>query len=70
VAQIHWFVALVSWLVIVYAVPVALVARREGKPGFRQGIQGNWLLWSVGTASVSSSARGSRPPSGPPLVRS
>jgi tellurite resistance protein TehA-like permease len=52
-AQLLWFVALVSWLVIVYTVPVVLVARREGKPPLERAIQGNWLLWSVGTASVS-----------------
>ena len=52
-ATVLWFVALGSWSVIVYAVPVALVAQREGKPRPRRGIQGNWLLWSVGTASVS-----------------
>jgi tellurite resistance protein TehA-like permease len=52
-ATVLWFVALASWFVIVYAVPVALVALREGKPRLQRGIQGNWLLWSVGTASVS-----------------
>jgi tellurite resistance protein TehA-like permease len=52
-AQFLWFVALISWSVIVYAVPVALVAQREGKPQLQRGIQGNWLLWTVGTASVS-----------------
>jgi tellurite resistance protein TehA-like permease len=52
-AQVLWFVALVSWFVIVYAVPIALVARREGKPQLQRGIQGNWLLWTVGTESVS-----------------
>jgi tellurite resistance protein TehA-like permease len=26
---------------------------REGKPQLQRGIQGNWLLWTVGTASVS-----------------
>ena len=52
-ATVLWFVALVSWFVIVYAVPVALVAQREGKPRLQNGIQGNWLLWAVGTTSVS-----------------
>jgi tellurite resistance protein TehA-like permease len=52
-ATVLWFVALGSWSVIVYAVPVALVAQRERKPRLQRGIQGNWLLWSVGTASVS-----------------
>jgi tellurite resistance protein TehA-like permease len=52
-ATVLWFVALGSWSAIVYAVPVALVAGREGKPCLQGGIQGNWLLWSVGTASVS-----------------
>ena len=52
-AQFLWFVALISWVVIVYAVPVGLIAQRAGKPQFSQGIQGNWLLWTVGTASVS-----------------
>jgi tellurite resistance protein TehA-like permease len=52
-ATVLWFVALGSWSVIVYAVPVALIARRERKPRLQRGIQGNWLLWSVGTASVS-----------------
>jgi tellurite resistance protein TehA-like permease len=37
----------------VYAVPISLIAQSEGKPQFEQGIQGNWLLWTVGTASVS-----------------
>jgi tellurite resistance protein TehA-like permease len=27
--------------------------QREGKPQFQWGIQGTWLLWSVGTVSVS-----------------
>ena len=52
-AQFLWFVTLISWTVIVYAVPVSLIAQSEGKPQFQQGIQGNWLLWTVGTASVS-----------------
>ena len=52
-ATVLWFVALASWAVIVYTVPIALVAQREGKPRLWRGIQGNWLLWSVGTASVS-----------------
>lgn len=52
-AQFLWFVTLISWVVLVYAVPVGLIAQREGKPRFQQGIQGNWLLWTVGTASVS-----------------
>ena len=52
-AQVLWFVALIFWLVIVYAVPVALVTQREGKPRLQYGIQGNWLLWAVGTTSVS-----------------
>ena len=52
-ATVLWFVALGSWSAIVYAVPVALVAQRGGKPRLQRGIQGNWLLWSVGTASVS-----------------
>ena len=52
-ARFLWFLALASWTVIVYAVPVALVAQRRGKPQFQQGIQGNWLLWTVGTASIS-----------------
>jgi tellurite resistance protein TehA-like permease len=52
-AQVLWFVALISWSVIVYAVPVALVAQREVKPQLQRDIQGNWFLWSVGTTSVS-----------------
>ncbi len=52
-AQVLWLVALVSWFLIVYAVPVALVAQRARTPRLQQGIQGNWLLWTVGTASVS-----------------
>jgi len=53
VAQILWVVALLLWFLLVYAIPVALIAQSEGKPQFQQGIQGNWLLWTVGTASVS-----------------
>jgi tellurite resistance protein TehA-like permease len=53
IAQILWVAALLFWLLLVYAIPVALVAQSEGKPQFQQGIQGNWLLWTVGTASVS-----------------
>jgi tellurite resistance protein TehA-like permease len=52
-AQLLWFVALASWVVIVYAVPVALVAQRAGKPPLKWGIQGNWLLWAVGTQSLA-----------------
>jgi tellurite resistance protein TehA-like permease len=52
-AQLLWFVTLLSWIVLVYAIPVSLIAQREGKPQLQQGIQGNWLLWTVGTASVS-----------------
>jgi tellurite resistance protein TehA-like permease len=53
VAQILWVAAFLFWLLLVYAIPIALVAQSEGKPQFQQGIQGNWLLWTVGTASVS-----------------
>jgi len=53
VAQVLWVASLLLWLLLVYAIPVALIAQGEGKPQFQQGIQGNWLLWSVGTASVS-----------------
>lgn len=53
IAQILWVAALLFWLLLVYAIPVALIAQSEGKPQFQQGIQGNWLLWTVGTASVS-----------------
>ena len=52
-AQFLWFVTLISWVVLVYAIPVGFMAQSEGKPRFEQGIQGNWLLWVVGTASVS-----------------
>ncbi len=52
VAQILWIATLLFWFLLVYAIPVTLVAQ-EGKPQFQQGIQGNWLLWTVGTASVS-----------------
>ncbi|WP_273842801.1 tellurite resistance/C4-dicarboxylate transporter family protein [Rubrobacter calidifluminis] len=48
-----WVLALVLWCVLVYAIPAALIAQREGKPTLQRGIQGNWLLWTVGTASVS-----------------
>jgi len=53
VAQILFFAALLFWLLLVYAIPISLIAQSEGKPQFEQGIQGNWLLWTVGTASVS-----------------
>lgn len=52
-AQILWVAALLFWLLLVYAIPVALMAQSEGKPHLQQGIQGNWLLWTVATASVS-----------------
>jgi tellurite resistance protein TehA-like permease len=53
VAQILWVATLLFWFLLVYAIPIALIAQSEGKPRFQQGIQGNWLLWTVGTASVS-----------------
>jgi tellurite resistance protein TehA-like permease len=53
VAQILWIATFAFWLLLVYAIPVAFVAQSEGKPRFQQGIQGNWLLWTVATASVS-----------------
>src|SRR5919107_2499423 len=53
VAQILFFADLLFWLLLVYAIPISLIAQSEGKPQFEQGIQGNWLLWTVGTASVS-----------------
>jgi tellurite resistance protein TehA-like permease len=53
VAQILFFASLLFWLLLVYAIPISLIAQSEGKPQFEQGIQGNWLLWTVGTASVS-----------------
>ncbi|HZG61961.1 MAG TPA: tellurite resistance/C4-dicarboxylate transporter family protein [Rubrobacteraceae bacterium] len=52
-AQILWVTALLFWLLLVYAIPVALMAQSEGKPHLQQGIQGNWLLCTVATASVS-----------------
>jgi tellurite resistance protein TehA-like permease len=53
VAQVLFFATLVFWFLLVYAIPVSLIAQSEGKPRFEEGIQGNWLLWTVGTASVS-----------------
>jgi tellurite resistance protein TehA-like permease len=53
VAQILFFATLVLWFLLVYVIPVSLIAQSEGKPQFEEGIQGNWLLWTVGTASVS-----------------
>jgi tellurite resistance protein TehA-like permease len=52
-ARFLWFIAFASWFVIVYAVPVTLVAQRGAKPPLQRAIQGNWLLWTVGTESVS-----------------
>jgi tellurite resistance protein TehA-like permease len=48
-------VAVVGWLVLGYAVPVAVVLGAE-KPGLAVAVDGSWLLWVVATESVSTAA--------------
>lgn len=51
-ARILWFVAGVLWVLCVYAVPMALVTRRD-KPSLDQGLSGTWLVWVVATQATS-----------------
>lgn len=52
VAKGLWIAGISLWVLLVYAIPVSLVTRRE-KPSFEQGIKGSWLLWAVATQGVS-----------------
>lgn len=47
-----WLAALLLWTVLVYAIPVSLVTRRE-KPPLQEGVKGTWLVWAVATEAVS-----------------
>ena len=50
-----WFVTLVLWLVLIYAVFAALTVK-ETKPSLDEGINGGWLVAVVATESVSTLA--------------
>ncbi|MDY0407252.1 tellurite resistance/C4-dicarboxylate transporter family protein [Virgibacillus sp. 179-BFC.A HS] len=47
-----WALAILLWVVIMYTFFTA-VTIREGKPTIKEGINGAWLIASVGTQSVS-----------------
>lgn len=50
-----WFLTLVLWLVLIYAVFAALTVK-EVKPTLNEGINGGWLVAVVATESVSTLA--------------
>lgn len=52
VAAVLWILGLLLWLLLIYAVMVALSVR-EGKPALETGLNGAWLLLTVATQSVS-----------------
>jgi tellurite resistance protein TehA-like permease len=52
VARVLWFATVVLWLVLVYAVPAILVARRD-KPPLETGLTGTWLVWVVATQGLA-----------------
>ena len=51
-ARSLWFATAALWLVLVYAVPVALVIQPD-KPAFEKGLQGTWLVWVVATQGTA-----------------
>ena len=55
IALALWFVTLVLWLVLIYAVFAALTVK-ETKPSLAEGINGGWLVAVVATESVSTLA--------------
>ncbi len=52
IAELFWFLGIVLWLVIIYAVFTAIITRQD-KPDLAGGITGAWLIAVVSTQSVS-----------------
>lgn len=51
-AIVLWWCSVALWAVLVYAVLIAVVVRRD-KPGLQGGINGSWFLLTVSTESVA-----------------
>lgn len=51
-ARVLWFVTVVLWLLVMYAIFTALSVK-EDKPGLDRGLNGGWLVGIVATQSVA-----------------